>query len=295
MILFITKPRIMKPILSPSLAVSLLLSLTPEVSAARQPVAPISAPQVSAINFYGGDNYVPSENEGFAGVSYAFNHNVYKSGFLIDVNNFIGSYHYTALKDSLQIASIGSFQGGMLSAGYHYVTPRFSVFNLLVGVELLNSQMSNSTDRCSVGKNMNPLNELSGCQRDILQTLGISNPRATNYGFEVMGNAYIPLSPKTYIYASGLYTVIWKNYNLLGKLGYWMTPKFSIGPQVSALNFSVIEGNAVSGVSPAAAASYYFTSNFSFAGSAGYYIDTSADSIRRNNGIAASVALTYNY
>lgn len=288
MILSKKRPPV-KALFASSIVASLLLSSTTGMCAA--PLAPLAIPKGPATNIYGGYNYASPQNFGFGGVTYSVDHDLNKSGFLVDFNNFIGTYRFNSLNSGIEIASKGSFQGGMLSGGYHLVTPKYSVFNLLLGVELLNFQMENSTNQCTAGT----FSDRETCQYNILQALGLFNPKETDYGFQISGNAYIPLSEKTYVYASGLYAVVWDTYTVLGKFGYWLTPKLSVGPQVSRLSFSVLGKNTISGVSPAATASYFFASNFSVNASAGYYIDTSSKNVSPNSGFAGSLAFAYNY
>ncbi len=229
-------------------------------------------------------------------VSYAFNHNFNKSGFIVDANTFIGGYDYTVIANNLALGFLGVFQGSMISAGYHYVTKNYSAFNLLIGEEVLNSQLADPSLNCK-GTNYNSLNNATGnaCQASSAEILNNQQLKTTNYGYAITADAYLPVTDKAYIYASGLYTAIWQNYNIVGKIGYWATTSLAVGPQLNALSFSVIRGNLVKGIAPSVFANYYVTPLLSIVASGGYYIDISPQNILPNNGLAGSISLAYKY
>jgi hypothetical protein len=172
-------------------------------SAADFPVKAVVEP-VPYMQVFGGFAADKNSYYGDLGADFAVNRNLYVDGWLVRINGGAGHYDYALTATTKQGVA---FETGDLMAGYQWYTGGGVRVSLYGGAYVENHDNS-----------------------DIAAIV-----RGTRAGVKGQAELYAPLSPNMYFFGMVNGTSVWDGYFGIAKLGFRVTPTFSIGPEVITL------------------------------------------------------------
>lgn len=144
----------------------------------------------------------PDSLWGYAGLVMPLHGNLWVDDFLLRAQFDFGRYGYTANAFDVNVNHVG----GDLMVGYQ----RGFGGTWLTGYVGANYQRDNNPDPAAA-------------------------VRGAKWGLKVQGEAYVPFSPTLFGYGLGSYSTAFSTYQAMGRLGFRLNERFSIGPEVSAL------------------------------------------------------------
>lgn len=164
---------------------------------------PAAVPPVPYVTYWAGFDGRVDSAYGYAGAVYALNRNLNQDGWLFRVSGGGGEYSYARAPGFNQDVN---FENGDVMIGYQTFIGQTRLTGYLGGY----IQNDDNSD---------PAAKVTG----------------TRGGVKVQGEIYTPLNTNWYAFGLAAYTSAWNGYDLLGRLGYQLTPTVSIGPEAMAL------------------------------------------------------------
>ncbi len=164
---------------------------------------PAIAAPVPYVDYWAGLDARTDSVYGYGGGVFALGGNLNQNGWLFRVSGGDGEYRYNR---AVGFSQHVDFQNGDAMIGYQTFIGQ-SRFTGYLGAYIQNDD------------NPDPAAKVSG----------------TRAGVKVQGEAYIPFNPSWYGFGLASYASAWNNYDLLGRLGYQLSPIVSVGPEGMAI------------------------------------------------------------
>lgn len=218
---------------------------------------PLTTP-VPWVNVFVGFAAAPNSYFGDVGGVFALNRNLNTNGWLIRLRGGAGHYDYNR---AVGLSQGVGFQVGEAMIGYQWFAgaTRFSAY-LGANVEHHN--------------NSDPTATISG----------------TKAGIKGQAEIYAPLTDRAYVLALGNYSSAWSSYFVMGKVGYRVLDRVSIGPEVAALGNTRFDA-----VRAGPFVSFDLTQSAQLILSGGYSWDTKRNALNDNSGAYGTIHLRSNF